>query len=243
MLILPESIDVKRNKKIEAKLIDKARDWIESEDRSPGIHASELLDPRLAYWRRKKPMVLPDRLVNTFLVGKVLHAFVIGVVEEKPIELKITDAGSRTCDELGIEWSPDFLINGKVRELKTSRSFYPPKTVDDIAMYIEQALVYMAATDTLESQVWVLYLNLRDEEKRTSPEWRAYDITITKEDLKKIKSAVRKTRIMLQNTLETDEYRALPLCRDWLCSERMCEYWKVCKPEGRYNNKDWGKKK
>jgi hypothetical protein len=229
MLTLPESIVIKRNKSVEGKLIEKARAWVTKDARSNGVHASELLDPRQAYWKRTNPKELSDRLVNTFLVGKVLHAFVVNAVDGvKTTSIDETDIGSQTSKELGIEYSPDFLINGKVRELKTSRSFYEPKTLKDVAMYAEQILVYMASTNTVSAQLWVLYLNLRDETNRTSPEWRAYDITVTQEDLASIKTDIKQIRAQLLVAVAEGSDKNLPPCRDWLKSPKFCDYWDRC---------------
>lgn len=237
MLSLPASLTVTRNKDVEAKLQEKARKWITRQERSEGIHASELLDPRLAYFKKTDPRSYPDRLVNTFLVGQILHAFVISAVEGGPLSWD-TDIGSLTSEELGIEYSMDLFIKGKVRELKTSRSFYEPKTLRDLEMYCEQVLVYLACTNTLSGQLWILYLNLRDADKRTSPEWRCYDVTITQEDLVKLKADILHTRQLLDIAVlmpkDHDVHRQLPLCRDWLCSRKMCDYYDKCQPEGRY---------
>ena len=229
MLKLPDRLSIKRDKKGEARLVEKARAWVTKDGRTPGIHASELLDPRKAYWSRVDPKELSNRLVNTFLVGRVLHAFVINAVDgTKSLAIDGTDQGTRTCEELGIEWSPDFFIKGKVRELKTSRAYYEPKTVEDLAMYAEQTLVYMAATNTLEGQVWVLFLNFKDEDKRTSPEWRVYTISITQDDLDQFKQAIKITRKALLSALKVNSDEKLPPCREWLRSKKMCDWWGQC---------------
>lgn len=229
MLTLPNSLTIKRDRAVEARLVEKAREWVTKDERSPGVHASELLDPRKAYWQRVDPKELTPRLVNTFLVGRVLHAFVINAVDEKKsLDLDTTDTGSQTSKELGIEFSPDFVINGKVRELKTSRAFYEPKTIDDLAMYAEQVLVYLAATNTLTGQVWVLYLNFRDADKRTSPEWRCYTITISESDLQKLKTEIKAYRKALLRAVEVKSDKDLPACREWLRSEKFCDWWGQC---------------
>src|SRR5882724_10486153 len=38
-----------------------------------------------------------------------------------------------------------------VREVKTSRSFYEPTSIDDLGTYIEKVLIYMLATETLRT--------------------------------------------------------------------------------------------
>jgi hypothetical protein len=241
-LTLPASLTIQRDADQESTLVQKAREWVTKDERSPGVHASELLDPRKAYWQRKDPKPLTDRLVNTFLVGKVLHAFVINAVEGTHLDWK-TDEGSRTSEELGIEYSPDLLNEGVVREIKTSRSFFEPKTFEDLGMYCEQLLTYLAATDTLTGFLYVLYLNLRDEEGRTAPAFRCYRVSVSQADLDKLKKDIITVRHMLLRSIDANLPGALPLCREWLCSAKMCDWWEKCQPETRYGNPDYGKKK
>lgn len=241
MLTLPASLSVKRNTAAELTLTEKAKAWVEKDERTPGIHASDMLDPRRGYWQRIKPLPLDDRLAAIFLVGRVLHGFVLNAVDDKK-GLGDTDEGSNYSEELGLWWSPDKTAGGKVRELKTSRSFQEPAKIGDLRQYLEQLLVYMAATNTTDSQLWVLFLNLKDEQGRTSPQFRAYDVVITEEELKAVQADVKATRDALQTALEAEDPASLPLCRDWLCSRKMCPYWDNCKPEGRYDNPKLNKK-
>ena len=237
MIELPESLVLRRNIIAEKLLTDKARKWIEKDERTPGLHASDLLDPRLAYWQRKIPKPIPDRLVTTFLVGKVLHAFVLdGAVQGGAGALGADDVGSLISETLGISYSPDSLAGGKVRELKTTRSFYEPKSVEDLRLYLEQILVYMAATDppTCSAQLWLLMLNLRDENKKTSPAFRTYDVEVPEADMKRVVERLQATRASLQLALDTDTPGTLPLCRQFKCGEGNCQWWNDCRPEGRW---------
>lgn len=245
MIPLPGSLTVKRSKQAEAGLHTAARGWIEGEARTPGLHASDLLDERQSYFKRMFPKPLTDRDIVTFLVGKVLHAFVLnGVDSRNPADISLTDTGSETSDILGITFSPDSKIYGKIRELKTSRSFYEPKDVErDLGAYIEQLLIYMVAEQATESQLWILFLNLKNEEGRTVPSFRAYDIAISENDLKEITAYLQDRVKVLQEALDTGSPAALPLCRFWKCNPGMCAWWEECKPEGRYDVETKGKKK
>jgi len=237
VLTLPKGINVKRNRANEAKLLDKARAWLAQDERAEGIHASGLLDPRQAYWGIKKPQEISDRLVNIFLVGKILHVLILGQGK--------SDEGSFFNKELGIWYSPDSIRGGKVREVKTTRSFYAPKDYKDLDLYLEQVLTYMAGANVLEADLDVLYINLRDEEtKRTSPEYRCFKVTITEDDLKSVKKEVISVRKSIEKALTTvssrhknEPWRALPLCREWKCSAGGCAWYHDCQPEGRYGEK------
>ncbi len=220
-------------------MAEKARAWIEGAERTPGLHASDFLDPLTSYWQRKKPQPLSDKLVNIFLVGKVLHAFVLGAVDGH-VDLDTTDDGSSHSDSLGIDYSPDAVIDGIVRELKTSRAMYEPRDIEDLALYLEQLLVYMVATNTLISQLWILYLNLKVD-GRTSPGFRCYDFSISSEDLGATKTFLLDRKAALEGALERDDPSGLPLCRRFKCGEGNCPWWEDCRPDGRYGlpNKRW----
>lgn len=239
MIPLPQSATVVRNTGAERMLGDKARAWIESEERSPGLHASDFLDPRQKYWQTKDPRPLSDRLVTMFLVGKVLHAFVIGSVNGA-VDLRTSDAGSSASPDLGFSYSPDHrLDDGKVAELKTSRSFYEPKDLMDLSLYLEQLLVYMVATTTLESQLWVLYLNLRDENGKSAPSFRCYDFRVSDADLSAVRAYLIAQKELLEEALAQNNPSKLPLCRPFKCGANNCEWYQQCQPPGRYGDPVW----
>jgi hypothetical protein len=243
MINIPDSVTIQRLKAREGELYQVGREWLEKDERSPGIHASGLLDPRLAYFNAKFPGPLPDRLVTMFMVGRVLHAFVLGS-HAGSVDIGSADAGSRRCD-LGFDYSPDAFLDGKVREVKTSRSFYEPKSLEDVSMYVEQLLVYMVATETTESELWVLFLNLKDESGKTSPAFRCYTVRISAEDLAALRVSLAATTTALQAALDapvkSEAFRSLDLCRAWKCGARNCEYYDQCQPEGRYGTEAFDK--
>ncbi len=240
---LPESLTVARNNKSERMLLDKAKDYVTKDERTPGIHASDLLDLRQSFWKHVDPQPLTDRLTVTFLVGRVLHAFVLGAVDgPDSVDVARTDDGSSNSDILGISYSPDKVLDGVVRELKTSRSFYEPTDLKDLDIYLEQLLVYQAATQTTQSQLWVLYLNLRNAEGKTAPDFRAFDVSISEEDLAKVTQYLKESREQLESAIAADDWRRLPLCREWKCGAGNCEYYMKCRPEGRFGLPEWDTK-
>src|SRR5712671_238301 len=80
MFDLP-AFSIERDDYAEVRLALQAREWIErgDADRGVGIHASDLMDPLLAYWKRLKPQPLSERTVWLFVVGKILHHFVLDI--------------------------------------------------------------------------------------------------------------------------------------------------------------------
>jgi len=238
MLTLPKSIAITRSLKSEETLISKSRKWLTQEERKDGIHASDLLDPRMAFFRRKHPAPIPDRLVNMFIVGKIGHAIVLSAVDGAKGLNPESDEGSIWSEELKIWYSPDKTLGGIPRELKTTRS--PDEAVypKDLALYCEQLMIYMAAQNSTVGQLWILYLNLRDEEGNTAPQWRAFTIRVTQEELDEYKRQLKQTAATLEYASKKDDPTGLPLCREFKCGKKRCEYWEECQPEGRYGRPD-----
>lgn len=232
MIPIPDSVAIRRNKKSEALMLDTARAWLEKQERAEGWHASDMLNPRRAFWQRTLQMPLDDRQVPIFLIGKVLHGFVLGAMQGK-VDISVTDEGSSYSEDLGLWYSPDW-DKGDVAEFKSSRAFKEPENLDDIRSYVEQLLIYMAAKRRTDAELWVLYLNLKDEQRRTEPQFRAYRISISEGDLEVVRDAIKSTRESLEEALAVGNHKNLPLCAEFLCSERMCPFWHKCQPEGRY---------
>lgn len=243
MLKLPEDVRINRNRAAERTLLDYTHKWLAQEERDPRLHVSDLLNPRLAYWKRVKPAKkLSDRLAVMFLVGKVLHAFVLSAVEKQKGTDWSTDTGSEYSEELDIVYSMDAFKNGIPRELKTSRSLYEPRTTTDLQTYLEQLLSYSAAKRTTNGQLWILYLNLKDDVGRTAPAFRCYDVDATKAGMRKFVQQMLATKDALADALKRKDPSALPLCQQFMCG-KYCEWWSVCKPPHRYqygtNRKKW----
>jgi hypothetical protein len=233
LIPIPNSARLVRSGKAETLLRGKAREWIESEERTPGLHASDFMDPMMAFMQRTYPKPLPDKLITMFLIGKVLHAFVLGSVRGS-VDIASSDDGSNYSESLGISYSPDLVIDGVVRELKTTRSYFEPRDLEDVSTYLEQLLIYMVATNTTTSQLWLLYLNLKDATGRTAPDYRAYEFSVTPEDLEFTKAYLLKLKQELDAALATGDPSQLALCRKFKCGEKNCQWWEDCKPKGRY---------
>ena len=104
MMPLPRGLRIDRDLEEEQSLMNKARAHLDKDGRE-GIHASDLLNLRLAFFRRTKPSPLPDRLVNMFIVGQVAHA-IIEVIKGSGGDYTTPDAGTKLFGEL--RYSPDF---------------------------------------------------------------------------------------------------------------------------------------
>jgi len=236
-LTLPKSLVIKRDRKAEGELLEIARKWIDGDHRTPGLHMSDLLEPRKAYWRIVKPMPTPDRLIPIFLIGKILHVFMRHITHGGKKLIDITsDEGSRAHQEIGITYSPDDFDGGNPVEYKSSRSFYPPRKREDLASYLTQLLGYQACTDKTTGFLRNLYLNLRSN-GMTSPEFRCWKVTAPKKDLKAYREAMKTIAKKITSCVKRKKPTELPLCTTYFCGPG-CSWWDDCKPEGRYPKKD-----
>jgi len=235
MLRLPR-LAITRNEIQEVQLTEKARTWIEtgSADRVQGIHASDLLDPRLAYWKTVIPKPLSERTVWFFVIGKILHHFVIDVHVPGIVDANTTDSGANEVS--GILFSPDLDDEeGHPIELKTTRSQSEP---DDDSLqrvyhnYLEQLTIYMVLKNTTRGYLWVLYINLKNRTSQTFPEPRCYEVTMTTEEFLRLEQQIFATRDMLKTAIEAKNPTTLPLCRTWLCGD-TCSWWRECSPPER----------
>lgn len=239
MITLPEGITVSRSLADEARVTGLVRQWIEKggETRKPGIHASDVLDPRLAYWKRVAPKPLDDRSVWMFAAGRAMHAIVLASWGGEEGE---SDQGSTWSEVLGLWYSPDLRLP-ELTEFKTTRSFFEKGTIEDISFYLEQLLVYMAAEGKREAWIKVLYLNLKDESGATVPSIRCYRVKVTQGELDGVAARIATTSAEIVRAVEKQDPSALPLCRTWLCGT-TCAWWTKCQPEGRFplrTKKSW----
>ena len=148
MLKLPESLEITRSLKAEDALLALGKKWLQQDERKEGLHASDLMDPRQAFFKHTDPRPISDRLVNVFLVGKIGHVIVLSTVDKSKGLNLTSDEGSEWSDELGIWFSADKTLDGIPRELKTTRSYYEAKTVEELSLYCEQLGIYMVARNS-----------------------------------------------------------------------------------------------
>lgn len=239
MIELPNGITVARDQEAEQGLLARAKDWLARDSGArTGIHASDLLNPRLGFWKNIDPKPISDREIGLFLVGKVLHAFVLAQDEGKAssVNLLVTDEGSAYNEELGIYYSPDKKYNDRVIEFKTSRGSKDPTELRDIDVYLQQLVIYMAAENLRAGEVWVLYVNAKDASGKTTPTFRVFKVTLTNDELIALKLQLRKKRDALADAIQTKRHEDLELCVAWLCHPEQCAWWTKCKPVGRYEN-------
>lgn len=238
MLPLPKNLQIERDFEDERELLAKARVYLEKGDsKRTGIHASDILNPRMSYFRWATGDGLPDRLVNMFIVGQLAHAIIeVVYAGEGEYTTKPQDSGTKIYKQL--HYSPDILDHkGGPVEIKTTRSFYEPKAPylpDDETFhaYIEQLMVYMAAEDKIEGRLTVLFLNMKIN-GRTEPQFYVWRIRTSPEALAAYRKVVEQRMVQLEEAREKKDHTALPLCRAFMCGSD-CVYFDRCKPPGRF---------
>jgi len=252
MLNLPK-LQIERHLDAEDALVETTKEWLKGEgkERDPRIHASDLLDPRKAYWNRQHEEEVTPKMTGNFMVGKVLHAFFSTAMNgKKGLSLKDTDVGGTWDESLGISFSNDWekqikskdSPNGIPYELKTSRALNE-QTNKDLSLYLEQLYIYMTAKLSLVGRLVVLRLMGKDSKKGwgTFPQFRAYEITWTKKDMASYRKQIVATVKLLTLALKKKKPAMLPLCREFKCGPGNCGHWSLCRPEGRWNTKKWSK--
>jgi len=238
-LPLPKGLLIERDLDDEKELLAKARAFLEKgQDKRLGIHASDLMDPRMAAWKKLTGAGIPDRLINMFVVGMVAHA-VIEVIFDGSTDYVSHGMDDGTQHYKELQYSPDILEHkGGPNEIKTTRSYYLPKAAylpddDTFHMYIEQLMTYMAAEDKTVGRLTALYLNSKGEDGRTVPNFYVWKIQTTPEALVAYRAMLEIKMKQLTKAIEDKNPNSLPLCRAWKCKD--CEFFaNQCKPEGRY---------
>lgn len=238
MIQLPP-LTISRDEQQEVRLFLDLRRWLAETDkgRARGLHASELLDPLMSYWKWKDPKEITERQVYFFTIGKILHMLILSASTGQALEK--SDEGTK--HELGIYYSPDHSADGHPIELKTHRGNYEPKPEriqEEFHHYLEQLSIYMVLENHLVGELWVLFINLKDESNRTFPEPRCYRVSMTEEQFYAIEQEVLHTRDVLIRAKETDIPTELPLCRVWLCGSACPYFLHACMPPGRYPSTD-----
>lgn len=237
-LELPAGLTVDRDESAEKALYDQARTWLDGHERAEGMHASDLLMPRKGFWRVVDPQPITEREIGLFLVGKVLHAFILAQdpASKGRVDLLTTDEGQLYDEELEIWYSPDKLIGNVPFEFKTSRGLYMPRNASDLETYLKQLLIYMGTRKSPKGLLGVFYINAKDDANKTTPQFRVFEVNVPPEAITAVRLQIRAARDELAQALAVKKHGNLALCPEWACHPEQCGWWVKCKPEGRYEN-------
>lgn len=230
-----------RSKKTETFLFKKFRVYL-ARDTREGVHVSDLISPRLAYWKRKNPLPLTEDECLYFLAGIAHHTMVVAAVtgvvgseEEKKMD-----------EETGILYSPDlFTMKG---EFKTTRSPKVPQSEEEAkrkyAHYVKQCRAYAALMRSVTWKLIVFFFAIPQQMAnyvRQKPMLRAYELLFTEAELTRERKHLAEISTLFRAALAENTDKALPLCPMWMCMEMVdgkkvgkCPWWNECKPEGRH---------
>jgi CRISPR/Cas system-associated exonuclease Cas4 (RecB family) len=225
-------MEVKRNNLAESDRLAQARAYLNSADRAEGIHVSDLLSPRKAYWGRILPREPTDRETMLYFVGKVQHAMILS---DGDLDVERSDAGTRSHLEFGVVYSPDQIGSlGQPIELKTSRAMYPPREdgegwvrdLGELKEYLRQLAIYCV----LEGQDWgqlvVLYLSRKLPDGRSEPTYRVYDVQLNETDKERTREYITRTKADIETAVSTRMEQLTKPCEPWKCFS--CRWADVC---------------
>jgi len=237
-------MEIRRNYTLEEQVNDAARVFLEKTDRAEGLHFSDLLTPRKAYWKKKLPKPLDAREIGFFIAGRAHHEVILAIMKRQGKISAEADEGSKLWD--GVFYSPDFNL-GFLAEIKSTRKQKEPPArwiKKEFKNYLNQLHQYMAAEDKTTSILIVFFISLRhdDKNKTTFPVIRCYQVETTKAENEEKKKHMKKTKKLILKAIENDTPKILPLCPAWQCCSggwrgpaiKNCKWYDDCKPEGRY---------
>lgn len=179
-----------------------------------GIHASDLLSPRKAYWQKVSP--LPPTM-------KEIMYFLSGLAIEKGLSdlLGIDHTDSKVWN--GISYTPDFFIDG-ITELKSRRAYIPEEGKEESVYghYISQIVKYVAYEGKDKGNLVVFSLNEKvDDGKKTEPQLVTYRLEFTDDELNEARESSIRMKELLIEAIETHDHTILPQCPTWMCGRQL----------------------
>lgn len=174
-----------------------------------GIHLSDLLSPRKAYWQR----ILPKNPT----IDEILYWTSGNAIEDKLLRAIKYQKGE-TKEWFGILYSPDVFFNFpaeiKSRRRNLAKEGEEEKTYDT---YIEQVRGYCAFSKS--TQAWLLVVSLLERQVgyTTKPELAIYRLEFTEDELEQERQRLTHTKELLEKALTEQKIDDLPFCRTWMC--------------------------
>jgi len=179
-----------------------------------GIHASDLIYPKKAYWQRISPLPPTREEVMYWLSGQ----------SHERIFLHISDlkhGGARQWE--GIWFSPDIMFDFPV-ELKTTRRGYVVKEGEEAEKYkhyLKQLSYYCAMTNSTKGWLVVWYLTMITNNQNTAPDLFAYEVNYTEKELENIRQDLLCLKNNLITAIDKRNPDSLPDCDAFLCYETI----------------------
>ncbi len=203
-------MEIKRNKSIEEWLFNEIRNNWGKEARE-GIHLSDLLSPRRAYWQKIKPMYPTDLEIQYWLTGQG---------HEKAFSRAFGYEHAEAKEWEGIKYSPDFFHNFPT-ELKTRRGNLAEegKEAETYNYYLKQLLGYCALEEKTMGWLHVWSLVEKQEDGTTKPEIACYEVHFTNQELEEERKRLLNIRLLLMECISRKNHTTLPKCEKWMCGK------------------------
>jgi len=202
-------MNITRDIKIEDWLFDEIRDEWGKERK--GLHLSDLLTPRQAYWKIKKPQKATNDEIMYWASGKGHEGALFGAAGYEHGKAKQWN---------GIWYTPDLFQTMPI-ELKTRRRglAFEGKEADEYDHYLKQLKGYCAVEGTLQGWLWVWCLVQKQEDYTTKPELACYRVEWTEDELAREQERLLWTKTELEFAIDRNDISALPLCPQWMCGK------------------------
>lgn len=188
-----------------------------------GLHLSDLLSPRKAFWARAMPLPPDDKDILYFVAGRG-HEDAIGRVSGLVVtEQKVWQASTESPP---VSYRPDFTLNDLFPgEFKTRRANLAPSGEEAIVYesYLEQLRGYCAIQHEKYGVLIVLSLlegrKAGEPKAPTEPALAVYDVFFTDEELAATRAWLEERRDELVSALRIGDPSPLPLCKAWMCGK------------------------
>lgn len=193
-----------------------------------GIHLSDLLVPRQAYWQKIKPKPPTENEIAYWTSGNA--------IEDKILRAIGYQKGIQKEWE-GISYTPDLFFNFPA-EIKSRRSYLAKDGEEEKTYehYLKQLKGYCALEGTTQGWLIVLSLNEKQDQWRSRPEWAYYRVEFTETEISNMRTYLRNMKDLLQYSIIYKLPQGLPTCPQWMCSreyKKMIKkpFCKTCKKE------------
>lgn len=184
-----------------------------------GIHLSDLLAPRKAYFQKIDPKHPTFHEVCYWMSGNAVEDKFLGAIGYEHGEQREWN---------GILYTPDMFLSFPA-ELKSRRRGLAKvgEEVDTYDHYLRQLRGYCAIVDSTQGWLLVLSLVEKQADHTTKPELAAYRIEFTQEELSVERTNLLVLRDKLLWTIQRnglpDIYLSLPECPSWMCGRKTYE--------------------
>ena len=183
-----------------------------------GIHLSDLLSPRKAYFQKVDPKHPTFHEICYWMSGNAVEDKFLGAIGYEHGEQREWN---------GILYTPDMFLNF-VAELKSRRGGLAKEggEADTYDYYLLQLKGYCALAGS--AQGWLLVLSLVEKQAdfTTKPELAAYRVEFTEAELAEtaVELLHRRDALVRAITLRgADAYLTLPECPSWMCGKATYE--------------------